>query len=186
MNIKSFLVFASVIFLSACRATVSDGHYYGGHHNASYHDGPPAIRSFDIVDSYATNSAFEYGPYAISPYINGGEFEVFWEVDRNNYAPYRVELFLNDRRRPYDGITLSSAWCDVGGEVCSSDLSYQYCEYDSDFTIRCDLPESNYSYGRKDVSVLFDSVPEDLYLVLEVCDESLFYCEYQTLATDFE
>lgn len=176
MTIKSAIILISVICLSACRVEVDDGYH---------HDTPPAIKYFDIVDSYLTNSAFEYGPYAVSPYVNDGEFEVFWEVDSYGYSDYRVELFLNDRKRVDKGIRLSSAWCGAG-ESCSQGASYQYCQYNTDLTINCDLPESDRRYGEKDISALFDTIPEDLYLVLEVCDDALFYCEYQTLPVEFE
>lgn len=169
MNTKLALTILITLSMSACRFEVVDHDF-------------PEIESFDIVDSYNTNSEFEHGPYAISPYLADGVFEVFWSID--SYHPYRAELFLNDTSTPDFGIKISSDWCGPG-EPCGRN-SYQFCRYRSNLSMVCELPESYTTYREQDVSTLFNGIPEDLYLVLEVCNEDLLYCEYQSLPVTLE
>lgn len=179
MKLKRLLIPVALLALNACRTTT---YVEPGGHTYHTHDEPPAIYAFNMIDSYETNSEFEYTPLYVSPYINRGEFELFWNVDSD--GPYRVELYINDTPDPDYGIRLSSEWCGPG-EYCGNH-SYQYCDYQSDLRMRCDLPESSVPYAERDIATLFYAVPERLYLVLEVCDESLVYCEYQSLAAKFE
>ena len=176
MHLKLLFSILIVLSLSACRAGA------GGDKHSSYPHDIPEIISFDIVDSYLTNSDFEPGPYAVSPYIDDGLFELFWHVE--SFHPYRVELYLNDRSYPDFGVLMSSAWCGFG-ESCGNE-SYQYCRYRDNLSMICELPESFSTYADRDISSLFTEIPEDLYFVLEVCDIDLFYCEYQSLAVSLE
>ena len=175
MHIKTVFLILSALFMSACR-----GGYVAEirHHDHSI----PELVSFNIVDSYETNSEFEFGPYQITPYLDNGIFEVFWEVD--SYHPYRVELFVNDSSQPDFGTRLSSAWCGRG-EYCGN-FSYQFCRYRENLSVVCELPESLETNEVEDISYLFTGIPEDLYLILEVCDEDLFYCEYDSIPVTFE
>lgn len=168
---KLTLLIVSVLGISAC----GDAHYH-------YDDDAPILRSFNILDSYNTNSEFESGPYAVSPYLSDGVFELFWEV--KSAYPYRVELFINDRRSPDFGVLLSSAWCGPG-EPCGQ-YSYQFCRYRANLSMVCELPESLDTNPSQDISTLFNGIPEDLSFVLEVCDEDLIYCEYQSLDVSLE
>jgi len=166
------LIFAAIV-LGACRAEVTSDHY----------DDPPELKSFHIIDSYLTNSEFDRNtPLVISPYIDDGEFELFWEV--NPRVRYRAELFLNDRPDTRSAISLSSNWCGPG-EDCGN-FSYQYCQYKPDLRMECARPEQNAPSRDVNISWLFDELPERLFFVLEVCDRSLFYCEYRSREVTFE
>ncbi len=146
-------------------------------------DTPPELEAFHIVDSYLTNSEFEPATaLKISPYIDNGEFELFWEVRPDTI--YRAELFINTRPNPEHAISITSSWCGPGHNC--RNFSYQYCEYKSNLRLQCAAPEQSNIIRDVDISPLFQSIPEELYLTLEVCDRELFYCEYQSRAVTFE
>lgn len=146
-------------------------------------DRAPELRSFHVVDSYLTNSEFEpQKALKISPFIDDGEFELFWEVQPNTV--YRAELFIHSRPTPDGALSLTTSWCGPG-EDCGN-FSYQYCNYQSDFRLECAVPERNRPSRDVNISSLIRSVPEQLYLVLEICDRDQFYCEFQSRSVSFE
>lgn len=170
--------------LSACHSdgyehddTYYEDDYHATSHPVSHVDASPELTGFYITDTYERSSEFEPNrALAFSPYVNNGHFEINWEV--TSYHEYRVELIINDRPQLDNGVILSSSWCGRG-EDCGN-YSYQSCYYSSDFTIACERPESHSPAGTHDISPLMDRVPDELYLMLEICDDALFYCEYQT------
>lgn len=173
MNIKMTGLIFLASFLAACGEEES---YY-------VDDAIPELISFNMVDSYRTNSDIEPDvELRVSPYIDDGEFELFWEV--NPDIRYRAELFINDRPNLANAISLTTSWCGPGRDC--RNFSYQYCEYQSDLRLQCAAPEQNSPVRDVDISPLFDDIPEALYMMLEVCDRDIFYCEYQSLPVVFE
>lgn len=129
----------------------------------------PELRSFDMLDSYDVDTRVDdHTPLALSPYYYGGLFEVYWSA--NSLEDYVLELRINDRTSPNDSYLVHSErcgaglWCDQAGTLI--------CEYTSDFAMACEGEELI------DVSELFPNVPEELYLILQVCDIDSAYCEY--------
>lgn len=182
MNIKFILSIAATIGLSACGSGYDEYHedHYGESHPV-YSDAPEIV-SFNMIDSYEINSEFERDPLRLSPYVDNGLFELFWEIDTR--TPHRVEMYLNDRPTTDRGILMSSSWCGAG-ENCGRN-SYQFCRYRGDLTMTCELPESIITYADRNISSLINNLPEQAYFVLEVCDEDLFYCEYSSLRVTLE
>lgn len=129
----------------------------------------PALYSFDIVDSYDTNTATSNAPLALNPYNRFGLFEIEWTA--NSLEDYRVRVSINDRPNLTDSVEIHNErcglglWCDQGGSLI--------CEYGANLTLSCDT-----SLEPVDISYLFYTIPEDLYLFLEVCDIGSPYCEY--------
>lgn len=165
------------ITLSACRAgfELEDDYYT--------HAYGPELDAFHVIDSYGINSEFDRNtPLSISPYIDNGFFELSWQVSTNQ--SYRAELFINDQPNTDHAIKLSSTWCGPF-ESCGI-TSYQYCQYSPDFVLQCEYPESEQRAPSKDIAPLIYDLPETVFLVLEVCDDDAFYCEYSSRRVELE
>lgn len=129
----------------------------------------PELRSFDMFDSYDVDTRVDHHtPLALSPYFYGGLFDVFWHV--SSREDYILELRINDRASPHGSFLVHSEWCGKG-LWCDQDGAL-ICEYTPHFTMACEGNEL------VDISLLFPSVPRELYLILQVCDFDSPYCEY--------
>ena len=162
--IKQLSLLVFIVLLNACD---EDDHV---HTEREY---PPALLSFDVVDSYGTNSEFDLDPLYLNPYRFDGEFELFWSVDAN--GPYRVEFILNTSPEVEGGALLSSAWCGRG--YSCDNHSYQYCYYKPTLSIHCERPQSSQLNPRADVAGIVRTLPGAYFIVAEVCDQDLLYCE---------
>ena len=96
-------------------------------------------------------------------------FEIRWIA--SSLEDYRVRVSINDRPSLTDSVEIhnercgAGLWCDRDGSLL--------CEYCVNLTLSCD----RYS-DPVDISYLFYTIPEDLYLFLEICDIDSPYCEY--------
>lgn len=121
----------------------------------------PTFKSFSIVDSYGVDSAVSSQPLAIDPYKDDGLFDVFWWVGSSEN--YRINLYLNDRDALSGAIRVYSDVCGNTGR-CGNDGN-AICQYTSDFYMAC-----NDDTKETDISGLFSRVPQQMYLLMEVCD----------------
>ena len=136
--------------------------------------GAPTLWSFGMIDSFGTNSDFEDTHLALSPYVNDGQFEVFWDVESRD--DYFVELRINDQPNTNGSRLITSESC--GPFNYCDDHQYQFCDYDSDYSIQCETPNGNIQTEWFDDYIYEQD--QDLFMILQVCDSSFFYCEYQT------
>lgn len=132
-------------------------------------DFTPHLYAFDILDSYDTDTAYSDAPLALNPYLYHGLFNIYWEVD--SLEDYYVELSVNDYSDLTDSILVHSERCGAG-LFCDQSGSWM-CEYGADLTLSC-----NDGVEVTDISLLFNQVPQDLYLILQICDVDSSYCEY--------
>lgn len=129
----------------------------------------PELRSFDMLDSYDIDTRYDNTTaLALSPYYYGGHFDVYWRA--NSLEDYIVELRINDRPSPNNSFLIHSEWCGEG--LWCDQSGTLMCEYTTDFALACE------GESLVDVSPLFPQVPEQLYLILQVCDFDSPYCEY--------
>ncbi len=162
-----FAVFTS-LFLTAC----------GGDREPVYDDNfVPELRSFDMIDSYDVDTSTSNAPLALSPNQYNGLFEIFWKV--NSLENYRVSLKINDRDTLYNSITIGSTVCGAG-LVCDQSGNW-VCEYTEDLFMNCDTSVRNV-----DIEPLFSTIPQKLYLLLEVCDIDSNYCEFDSYPVTME
>ncbi len=130
----------------------------------------PSLVGFDIVDSYGVDTCCSIKPLTLDPYIDNGLFDVFWKV--NSLYDYRVNIRINSTTDVansllvYSDICGAGRACDQGGNVI--------CEYTSDFYLSC-----NNGRHPTDIAGLMKRVPQNLYLMLEICDLNSPYCTYQ-------
>lgn len=170
---KNLFVFLTLV----CLASLLGACGGGSSQAADQEDFVPELRAFDMIDSYDVDTATSNEPLTLSPYLYDGLFEVFWKV--NSLEDYRVSLRINDRDDWRNSITIATEIC---GEGLRCDQAGNWvCEYTSDFYMSCDV-----SSREVDINELFDQVPEDLYLLLEVCDTNSGYCEYDSYPVRFE
>lgn len=154
---NKLLMACACLFLAAC----------GGEPEVYPVDPTPDLVGFDIVDSYGVDTARSRAPLVIDPYAYNGLFDVFWRV--NSLDDYRVNVRINSTWGTnrsilvYSEVCGEGRACDQGGNVI--------CEYTTDFYLSC----NNDRYPA-DIASLIKSVPQDLYLILEVCDLDSPYC----------
>lgn len=138
----------------------------------------PDLKRFDMIDSYDVDTAVSTAPLALSPYEYEGLFEVFWKVD--SLEDYRVSLKINDRNSIYDSIMIGTTVCGEG-LICDQAGSW-VCEYTEDLYMNCDTSTRNV-----DISDLFGpTLPQKVYLLLEVCDANSDYCTVRSYPVDME
>lgn len=138
-------------------------------HEEPPHNYTPELYSFDLVDSYGTNTAVSNEVLVLDPTINYGLFDVYWKV--NSLEDYRVNFLINDYPDLIDSVLISTErcgaglWCDQGGGLV--------CEYNINLTVSCDTEADT-----TDISYLFQEIPQTLYLIVEICDIDSSYCEF--------
>ncbi|GGY87268.1 hypothetical protein GCM10011613_35580 [Cellvibrio zantedeschiae] len=148
------------IFLSAC----------GGEEAERDFNPAPSLVAFDIVDSYGVDTGYSLKALAIDPYINNGLFDVFWKV--NSLKDYRVNIRVNSTPEISNSLIIYSdicgayRACDQGGNVI--------CEYTSDFYLSC-----NNARHPTDIAAFIKRVPQNVNLILEICDLDSPYCSYK-------
>lgn len=157
-----FAVVLLASFVSACGGERSAAH-------DPHDDYVPELRAFDIIDSYDTDTAVSNKPLALSPYFYDGLYEVFWAV--NSLEDYTVSLRINDRASIAGSLLINSQVCGAG-RACDQAGNW-ICEYTNDFYMSCDN-----SVREVDVYPLIRQLPQQVYLLLEVCDRNSGYCEY--------
>ena len=161
----------SLALLSAC--------HYEGYYEHSNQDYP--IVQFDMIDTDGTNSSFaSVYDLNISPYVNGGQFELYWET--LPYNDYSVEVRVNTwpslvgSQLIYTDICGSGYFCD--------ETPILYCDYQVDFDIACEGFFGNPQIAN--VGHLLTDIPQRLYFILDVCDQYTGYCDFQALPVVME
>jgi len=137
----------------------------------------PELRRFDMIDSYDVDTATSNAALRLSPYLYDGLFEVFWTV--NSLEDYRVSFKINDRDTLTNSISIGSTICGAG--LTCDQSGHWVCEYTSDFYMNCDT-----SVRDVDISSLFNTVPKNLFMLLEVCDTNSNYCEFDSYPVTME
>jgi hypothetical protein len=142
----------------------------------SYSDKDNELYQFDVIDSYGNDSEFDsISNLAISPYINGGVFDLFWDI-RTDYD-YIVDFRINTTPTLAGSKLVFSDYCDALS-LCY-DNQYLYCEYQSDFEMVCEnfKGDGQASY----IGDYIDRIPKTLYLILDTCNGEGFSCNYQAI-----
>ena len=158
------LILFICVLLSAC------GGGGGGEVEVRSYNPAPSLVSFDIVDSYGVDTAYSNKQLAIDPYIDNGLFDVFWRV--NSLDDYRTNIRINSAPDISNSILVYSEICGAG-RACDQGGGV-ICEYTSDFYLSC-----NNGRNPADIAGLMKSVPQSLYLILEVCDLDSPTCGYR-------
>lgn len=129
----------------------------------------PELYSFDIFDSYDVDTRIDsVTPLALSPYYYDGLFDIFWRA--NSLEDYHLELRLNDRPTSQGSLLIhheicgAGLWCDQGGSLI--------CEYTADLFMACEAEPL------VDISPLLYRLPQEMYLIMQVCDINSSYCEF--------
>lgn len=183
MYFKLIAIAAIAALLSACH----DGHYhaeatyyYDDYHYDDYyyddhhHSDKPVLTTFEMVDTYNTNSEFEPDETLyISPYINSGYFDIYWNIFSD--YDYFVEFRFNTDATTVGSRLITSEWCGPGLDC--DDHQYQYCEYTSDFYLECESGSG--LFQMEYIGDMIHQIPQSAYFIVQVCDTSFFYCESQ-------
>ncbi|PCK03420.1 MAG: hypothetical protein COA42_21070 [Alteromonadaceae bacterium] len=144
-------------------------------------DASTMLYSANIFDSYGTNSEFEDTPLALSPFIDDGLFEVFWDIE--SYTDYTVDVLINDN--PDDlsnAVTISSEYCGEG--LACDTYQYQYCAYTADFFVSCETPSG--SLQGASINEFMPVFPNTVYLTVRACDANFFHCSSESLPVTME
>lgn len=129
----------------------------------------PELRSFDLLDSYDVDTRYDdHTPLALNPYAYEGLFDIFWRA--NSLEDFRLQVLVSDEPHPDDALLIYSERCGAGRQ-CDQGGSL-ICEYTPHFTMGCGLGPD------VDISLLVRQVPQEVYLLLQVCDIDSTYCEF--------
>ncbi|MES9942534.1 MAG: hypothetical protein ABW104_16760 [Candidatus Thiodiazotropha sp. 6PLUC2] len=125
------------------------------------------VKEFSINGS---SSELEEGRVTIDSAINNGEFELVWKVDDDNASGYTAYFYLsvNSNLDEDNDIRFYTVWCGEFGSCDHDDRNDEDCWFDNNLEMVCeddDDPET-------DVDELIDSLPEDLYVIVEACNGS--------------
>lgn len=187
--IAIFVLIIAIIFAAGCRGGAYGGVYVEDthdHYEPEPHDDDddlylPWLLAFNVVDSfgYSTEDSQSYIP-ELDPYIDDGFFEVEWDVDAVH--DYIVEYRINDIPDVAGSRLIDAELCGWG--LACDATGYQFCQYNPDFTISCDVitpayPDLDSMRYPLDISDMVYDIPETLYLVLQICDTRSSYCEFE-------
>jgi hypothetical protein len=165
---KTLWLMLSVLFVSGCNysVSVSSGH---GHSD-------PELNQFDIIDTDGTNSEFEpIANLSISPFINDGEFEIFWDIRADE--DYTVDFRINTNATLAGSQLIYAEHCSPGSPC--HDNQFLYCDYENDFDVVCENANGDVEIGN--IDRLITQIPQTLYFILDVCDSLSGYCELQAI-----
>ncbi|RYY76961.1 MAG: hypothetical protein EOO52_05580 [Gammaproteobacteria bacterium] len=157
---NNYLILVVVCFLlSACGG--------GGGHSIEVHatDPVPTIVSFDLVDSFGVDTAVSNRALEIDPFTDGGLFDLRWRV--NSLEDYEVNIRVNSRPDVNNSILIYSDLCGAGLKCDQGDELI--CQYTADYYLSCG------GALKRDIKGL----PQDVYLMLEICDLDSSYCVYR-------
>ena len=171
------LVFISIL-IGACGAEARLSYYDDDHYDAP--DDEPTLYEFHIIDTYGVNTEFDSDELAISPYINAGEFEVFWDVYSD--GDYFAEVRFNTQPTTDRSRLISSEYCGPG--LYCNTHQYQFCDYNTNFYLRCE--SSDGEVQSEYIGDLITTLPQQGFLILQVCDVNFFSCEYDVLPVVME
>lgn len=159
----------AVSFITICCVMVTACGGGSDHQDAPPINYTPELRAFDMLDSYDVDTAFSSAPLSLNPYLYHGLFEVYWEV--RSREDYRASVRINDvpdiigSQLVHSEICGPGLWCDQAGSLM--------CDYGADLTMSCST-----SGGRTSIDYLFRTIPDQLYMILQICDLNSPYCEY--------
>ena len=166
------LIAASMLVLAGCGATSSSD--------------DPELNDFGIIDTNGNDSATTAeDDLQVDADINNGDFRIYWEVDTND--DYTIDVYINDDDDRFGGLKLFSDFCDPDDD-CHED-QFLDCDFQNDLDLICEDYDDN--EVEVDITRLSDirdedDLPEDLYLIIEVCDPFGFDCEDQNLRVEFD
>lgn len=159
---KIIAILSMGLLLTACGG--------GGSHSEPPPFNPkPTLLHFDIVDSYGVDTATSSEPLTINPYLYNGLFDIFWDV--NSIEDYRINVRINDQPTVANSFLIYSEICGAGA-ACDQEGNV-ICEYTTDLTLSC-----NNASNPTDISALFNAIPQELYMVFEICDLDSAYCAF--------
>lgn len=138
------------------------------------------INSFVVTGYEAADDAVQ----KISAYENGGSFRLDWQASAST-DPYRVEFYTSsdpllsdddDDFAAYNCGSLSFYACDSSGS--------QTCTFDTDNRVICG-EKSAFNSG-DNLTDLLDTLPKDLYILIEVCNGFFDECKVKSVQVRFE
>ena len=174
--IRVLFLILGILFISACGGGGSRHEEEVVVEIVAVIDEDPVLKQFDVIDSYGISSKYNIGvALSISPYVDSGFFEIFWNV--LSYNDYTIYLSVSNKPSTKGSRLISSQTCNP--YTYCHDNQYQLCEYSSDFYISCEDSEGNVE--SQYIGDILVTVPQQLYFILEMCDAYTSYCEYQAL-----
>lgn len=184
---KSLITASLLILLSAC------GEHYEEQQNT------PIVNYFEVVDSFGYSSIpfhvfnENHGVYAdhllVSPIINDGYFELWWDV--SHYNAYSTLIYINDRPTHFGAYELEAISC-KNQQNCNN-TGFAYCFYNRyannskighKDTLSCSTQARENE--QVDITSLFYDHPQDLYMIIEVCEDYTGNCNSQSQRITFE
>ncbi len=124
------------------------------------------VKTFKINGS---TTELEDGRVVIDSNINNGKFELVWEVDDDNASGYYTWFYASvnsDLSRGKD-IDFYYVYCGETGRCDHDDDNNEDCWFDNNLELVCEDDDD----PTTDIDDLIDSLPEDLYIIIEACND---------------
>lgn len=178
MRVPHLLLLSVFLFMAGCNETS-----VAYHEETVVHYKPVLyLEEFSIVDSYLTYSAESDSPLYLDPEIDDGFFEIYWAATSSD--DYRVTLSVNREPTADGAVVLSTEVCGPG--LSCDEIGSNVCRYTSDFFLGCGIDDFEANANARDVNHLFLSVPEILFMNIEVCDYSRRSCIVDSIPVSAE
>jgi hypothetical protein len=175
-NTLLLLLTASALLLSACAP--SDEEDSGGTTDNT------TIYSYSVKGTDGAVSGGTVTP-DISPYVNGGVFEVSWDVSAAT-RPHRIELYVSRDQ------TLDSADkmflgrnCDQSFGDCQTQANTFRCAFSTSNVIQCGTSGAD-AYNMTSYFSSNGGLPNAYYIILRACDGLFDDCRTRSAAVVFE
>ena len=183
IKITKGLILGVTLALAACGGGSGGDDNGDGDGNGSGNNGsvsvPTQIHEFKVIGNAP---ALPDGTPVIDPSINNGAFQIRWDVE--SIPLFFIWLYfseddvlneLGDGTGLIDG-ELNNYWncSDDGSLFCGFQNTIQ-CDMNTDGYVRCDPFQYAVS---KNLYLIPNEVPGDLYFILKVCDAYHYDCKY--------
>jgi hypothetical protein len=167
------LLLSSFLVLTACG---------GGGSSSTPVSLTTTINSFSIVGTSASNAG---DPVPINANVNGGNFEVSWDVSSSD--AYHVEMYISD-----DATLDTNTDINILGKNCGSNATFYECSKTANFS--CKFKTTNLiscgpiSVANTEVDLMtyLSTLPKAAYFILDACNGLLTSCKTQAVEVVFQ
>jgi hypothetical protein len=132
------------------------------------------VEEFEITGS---SPDLEEGRVSIDSSINDGEFVLNWKVDDDGALGYTAKFYLSvNNDLSNSDIRFATVICNNFLDCDDDKRNDEDCYFTNGLEMYCGDKDDSYEY---EVDDLIDQLPEDLYIIIEACND--FDCDTEAV-----